>query len=277
MKKFVSVVAAGALLVALCGCRTTSDFLRDNVSDDVANVFDDAVNQGSQLIENASDKLKARLAEKMTDAPKYIREAIEDKIDEMKEIDPDTPIFTTVPNQKGQGIAVLANFRDAAVVATLTEYPIGTKFPDPASESSKTFTLTIDGRKVSMLSMQCQAYARYIQVKLYGGHDGETAYQNDYVNILPEVIGSKTVAPGKLTADTLKKAVTTAGPGAHIRTEGKQHSMLIAEVSDTGFVVLEANADGKMTIAKTEYTWQDYVDGTFGGRGLAFIKVYRPN
>jgi hypothetical protein len=52
--------------------------------------------------------------------------------------------------------------------------------------------------------------------------------------------------------------------------------MFIVEVTETGFIVLQANGDGQMSIEKTQYTWQEYVDSTFGKRGLSFITVYRP-
>lgn len=276
MKKLLCLLTAGSLALSLCGCNLIRKYLRDNIGDQAANSFDEVMNHGSQLLNAVNGELKKQLKGKLDDVSDEVREAVEDEIEEALELDKDAAIFTTIPHPDGGEVAILANFPEARLAVTLTEFPIGTKFPDPPGESSATFTLIIDGKEIKMDSMQCQAYARYIQEKLYGDHDLRDDGNENFTNILPEAIGSKTVAPGKLTADTLKKAVTAAGAGAHLRTQGKQHSMFIVEVTETGFIVLQANGDGQMSIEKTQYTWQEYADSTFGKRGLSFITVYRP-
>ena len=50
--------------------------------------------------------------------------------------------------------------------------------------------------------------------------------------------------------------------------------MSIIEVTDSGFTVTDANSDGKNTIKVTSYTWDSYVNGKYGKRGILYIKKY---
>lgn len=79
---------------------------------------------------------------------------------------------------------------------------------------------------------------------------------------------------GRLTTSKLKNAVTAAGVGAHIRTNGNQHSLAVIGVTDSGFTVTDANSDGRLTIKVRTYTWSSYVNSTYGKRGIAYIKKY---
>ena len=145
----------------------------------------------------------------------------------------------------------------------MTDYRIGGKY-------TNSYYAKVNGKKVYMAGSQCCGYARYIAYKLYGCHDKSATGK------FKDVSGR--VAPGKLTAQKMKAAVTAAGVGAHIRTSNRigqsKHSMSIIAVMDSGFTVTDANSDGKNTIKVTTYTWSSYVSSKYGKRGLYYIKKY---
>ena len=145
----------------------------------------------------------------------------------------------------------------------MTDYRIGGKY-------TNSYYAKVNGKKVYMAGSQCCGYARYIAYKLYGCHDKSAPGK------FKDVSGR--VAPGKLTAQKMKAAVTAAGVGAHIRTSNRigqsKHSMSIIAVTDSGFTVTDANSDGKNTIKVTTYTWSSYVSSKYGKRGLCYIKKY---
>ncbi len=141
----------------------------------------------------------------------------------------------------------------------MTDYTIGGKY------TNSNYAI-VNGKSVYMAGSQCCGYARYIAYKLYGCHDKSAPGK------FKDVAGY--VAAGSLTSQKLKSAVTAAGVGAHFRTNGSQHSMSIIEVTDSGFTVTDANSDGKNTIKVTSYTWDSYVNGKYGKRGILYIKKY---
>jgi hypothetical protein len=141
----------------------------------------------------------------------------------------------------------------------MSDYRIGGKY------TNSNYAM-VNGRKVYMAGSQCCGYARYIAYKLYGCHDKSAPGK------FRDVSGY--VAAGRLTADKLKSAVTAAGVGSHIRTNGRQHSMSIIGVTDSGFTITDANSDGKLTVRVATYTWSSYVNSTYGKRGLLYIKKY---
>lgn len=142
---------------------------------------------------------------------------------------------------------------------TMSDYRIGGKY------TNSNYAL-INGRRVYMAGSQCCGYARYIAYKLYGCHDKSAPSK------FRDVSGY--VAAGRLTPSKIKSAVTTAGVGAHIRTNGRQHSLSIIGVTDSGFTITDANSDGRLTIRVATYTWSSYVNSTYGKRGLLYIKKY---
>ena len=141
----------------------------------------------------------------------------------------------------------------------MTDYTIGGKY-------TNSYYATINGKRVYMAGSQCCGYARYIAYKLFGCHDKSAPGK------FKDVSGY--VSAGRLTAQKIKSAVTEAGIGAHIRTNGSQHSMSIIGVTDSGFTVTDANSDGRNTIKVTSYTWDSYVNGKYGKRGILYIKKY---
>lgn len=141
----------------------------------------------------------------------------------------------------------------------MTDYRVGGKY-------TNSNYATVNGKKVYMAGSQCCGYARYIAYKLFGCHDKSASGK------FKDVCGY--VAAGRLTTAKLKNAVTAAGVGAHIRTNGNQHSLAVIGVTDSGFTVTDANSDGKLTIKVRTYTWSSYVNSTYGKRGIAYIKKY---
>lgn len=77
-----------------------------------------------------------------------------------------------------------------------------------------------------------------------------------------------------MKATKLKSAVQAAGIRAHFRTQGNNHSMVIIDVTDSGFTVTDANFDGKNTIRVKSYTWSSYISSKYGSRGILYMKKY---
>lgn len=130
---------------------------------------------------------------------------------------------------------------------------------------------------VNLLSTQCLGFARWCQYKMFGYHratDGDKFY---YVT----VNGVYRVYPGDLTASTIKALVLASKPGAHLRTYSSGHSMIITEITETGFSVVECNGGnennysnwGQNYIGTCTYTWDSYVKSTYGKRGIEFIEL----
>lgn len=125
----------------------------------------------------------------------------------------------------------------------------------------------------SLGAVQCYGFARYVQTKLYGVNSYSAA------NRFYKISGSN-VAAGKLTASKMKSLVQSAGVGAHIRTGGSQHSMIITNVTNDGFTIIQCNGSNNKEysgysacrIGTYTYTWSSYVNSTYGKRGLNFIE-----
>lgn len=141
----------------------------------------------------------------------------------------------------------------------LTEYRIGSRY------TSSRYA-TVNGKSVDMYGWQCCGFARYVAQKLYGCHDKNAPSKFRDV--------SGTVSAGNLNANKLKSLVTSAGVGAHVRTGGRNHSMVIIGVTNNNFTIVDANSDGKNTIRVKTYTWSEYMNCTYGKRGLLYIKKY---
>lgn len=141
----------------------------------------------------------------------------------------------------------------------LTEYRIGSKYTNGRFA-------TVNGKSVDMYGWQCCGFARYVLQKLYGCHDKNAPARFRDV--------SGTVSVGNLNAGRLKSLVTSAGVGAHMRTGGNSHSMVIIGVTNDNFTVVDANSDGRNTIRVKTYTWSGYMSSTYGKRGLLYIKKY---
>lgn len=153
----------------------------------------------------------------------------------------------------------------------LYEYPLNTQY-------SKNNYANVNGKSVCMNGIQCIGYVRYIQTKLYGKH-----YYNSPRNFT-NLSGSERVY---ITSESkLKSLINSAGVGAHIRTNNLPnktygHSMIIAEITDKGFTILNANgvdANGKykyLNVGYHTYTWKEYLKSNYGKAGFRYIEVYK--
>lgn len=119
---------------------------------------------------------------------------------------------------------------------------------------------------------QCYAFALWCQNKLFGYNDVSNG--NKFKSI-----GS--VSAGNLTESKIKELISTAPIGAHIRTKGTEHSMILVSKNSTGFTIAQANGSNNneysswqaCRIGTATYTWKSYVNSTYGKRGIKFINV----
>lgn len=126
----------------------------------------------------------------------------------------------------------------------------------------------------SLGAVQCFGFARYVQSKLYGVNSYNSP--NSFYKL-----SNAYVAPGKLTAQKLKTIITSAKVGTHIRTNGSAHSMIITNITNNGFNIIQCNGSNNKEysgysgcrIGTYTYTWSDYVNSTYGKRGINFIEI----
>ncbi len=147
---------------------------------------------------------------------------------------------------------------------SLTEYKVGTTYTSSRYAS-------VNGKTIDMKGWQCIGYARYVQTKLYGCHEYNS-------NKFTKLSGSS-ISPGSVTASNIKSLVQKAGVGAHLRTgtsSNQKHSMIIANITSTGFTVIDANSSSKNPnkIDIRTYTWKSYANSYFGKQGVAYVYVY---
>lgn len=154
------------------------------------------------------------------------------------------------------------------VVLPFADYPVGSYFTQnggPCSCHTKGYCISNNkswencirywpnksSYQVDLRGVQCMGFARFCQWRLYGTHDfGNT---RDFYN----AFGGK-IAAGSWTANTVKKVLTEAGPGGHIRT-GAGHSMFVISVTATGFVTYECNTNAKdCKIYTRQWTWDSF-------------------
>lgn len=137
-------------------------------------------------------------------------------------------------------------------------------------------TAVINGRTVKLGAIQCFGFARYVQSKVYGC--------NSYTNPSRfKTVSGSSVKAGNLTASKIKSHISSAGVGAHIRTAGSAHSMIVTNITSSGFTVIQANGTNNdnysgyynCRIGKTTYTWSSYASSTYGARGLQYIEVFK--
>lgn len=149
----------------------------------------------------------------------------------------------------------------------MDEYKIGDTFENGQYAN-------VNGKRVYTAASQCMGYACYIELKLYG-----YCVHSDGWSHFSVVSGSDKVKPKN--ADALKALITKAGVGAHIRTDTTNkdgHSMIIIEITDTGFTIVDANGNKSKHpngIYTKTYTWSSYLNSDLGQKGLYWIKVYK--
>lgn len=155
----------------------------------------------------------------------------------------------------------LSGFPNAKTVS-LDEYPVDSVYPN-------SYTVTIDGERVYLGGAQCMGFVRYAQYKMYG--------ESDLVNAgsFEDVLGGNTLSAEQLKqGTTLKDIITKAGPGAHIRTGGSQHSMMVTEITEEGFGIIHANGNGDGKVKVETFTWDSY-NQSWGKRGIVSLKVHK--
>ena len=89
---------------------------------------------------------------------------------------------------------------------------------------------------VDLGGVQCFAYARYIQLVLFGITENNNSgkFTNVYSNI------------SNLTGSKLKEIFTSGKvqPGAHVRMENGPHSFSVTQITDDGITLIHANSGG---------------------------------
>lgn len=126
----------------------------------------------------------------------------------------------------------------------------------------------------SLGAVQCFGFARYVQSKLYGvnSYNSPGSFYK---------MSGAYVSAGSLTASKLKTIITSAKVGAHIRTNGSAHSMIITNITDKGFSIIQCNGSNNneysgysaCRIGTCTYTWSSYVSSTYGKRGISYIEM----
>lgn len=118
---------------------------------------------------------------------------------------------------------------------------------------------------------QCYAFALWCENKMFGFNDKSKA--SKFKN-------AGSVSPGRLTESKIKSLISKVPVGAHIRTKGSSHSMILMSKNSKGFTVAQANGSNNKEyrghyacrIGTSTYTWKSYVQSSYGKRGIAFIK-----
>lgn len=136
----------------------------------------------------------------------------------------------------------------------MSEYKIGGKYTSSRYAS-------VNGKSVDVAAWQCFGYARYLQQKLYGRNSGTSK------SYFSQLSGSKNV---NLKGAKLKDLIQRAGVGAHVRTVNG-HSLVIVEITSSGFVIADTNADNKNTIRTKCYTYDNFCK-SWGA--ISYIEVY---
>ncbi len=132
--------------------------------------------------------------------------------------------------------------------------------------------VTIDGKKIDLLSVQCIGFARYCFYRLFGFIDHKDINPDKFYN-------AGSIDRGSVTASSVKALFDKLKPGAHIRfrLSSSQHSVILLSKNSEGFTVYQANAggnnvDSKPCIVSTKtYTWQSFADYAY--RGIVFANM----
>lgn len=154
------------------------------------------------------------------------------------------------------------------IILPFADYPVGSYFSQnggPCSCHTKGYCISNNkswencirywpnksNYQVDLCGVQCMGFARFCQWRLYGSHD----YMNS--SGFYNAFGGK-IAAGSWTANTVKKVLTEAGPGGHLRT-GAGHSLFVISVTSAGFVTYECNTSAKdCKIYTRQWTWDSF-------------------
>lgn len=119
---------------------------------------------------------------------------------------------------------------------------------------------------------QCYGFALWCENKMWGYND--SSKPGNFKNI-------GTIAAGKVTKDNIKSLISKTPIGAHIRTGGSSHSMILMSKNEKGFTIAQANGGNnneysgyyKCRIGTATYTWSGYAKSSYGKRGVKFVKI----
>ena len=163
------------------------------------------------------------------------------------------------------------------------------RYPNGAAWSSQKEYMTVEeqrdyginnnGKDLWLRGSQCVAFARYSYAALFfkypqsASMDTSLAYDYSYnyayVNMIQNVLGTKTLAPG-YDAATLKKLFTACRPGAVMRING--HSMVLMAIFDDGVIIYDGNFSGSEAVGVRRYTYSSFVS-SLGYRGIEALHM----
>lgn len=168
-------------------------------------------------------------------------------------------------------VLIMNNFPGQSGTAKCSEYKVGSTFYTYNSKGTSRTTggglhyVKIGKSYKYVAGAQCIGFARYIQQKLYGVNDGANRGKFRSVGSL---------SASKMNESNLKSLIQKGGRGAHLRTDGKQHSFIVLKVTDTYFTVVDANGTaGTAKIGKKSFTYKEYAKSGWGKRGIKFLNV----
>ncbi len=132
--------------------------------------------------------------------------------------------------------------------------------------------VTIDGKEVDLLAVQCIGFARYCFYRLFGFIDHKDLNGDKFYS-------AGSIAYGEVTAESVKELFALLKPGAHIRfrLSSTQHSVILLSKSDEGFTVYHCNDGGNgiagaaCIVSTKTYTWQSFA--SFAYRGIVFANM----
>lgn len=133
--------------------------------------------------------------------------------------------------------------------------------------------ITVNGKELDLLAVQCIGFARYCFYRLFGFIDHDMNSSLFY--------NAGTIENGQVTADSVKNLINTLKPGAHIRFKlaYTEHSVILLSKSDKGFTVYQANSggneipQGNCIVSTKTYTWESFA--AYAYRGIVF--AHMPN
>ncbi len=121
--------------------------------------------------------------------------------------------------------------------------------------------------EIDLLGVQCIGFARYCQYRLFGFIDyGDTAYR--FTNLL-----GGTLKAGNWSAADAEYYIKKAGTGGHIRIS--THSIVIADISDTGFTTYECNGKtygSECRVFARSFTWKSFYQ-TYGNTTWRYLNM----
>lgn len=150
------------------------------------------------------------------------------------------------------------------------EYPVGSYFTD-SGEGCTDHRTGVCGWEyeeycnckafhngVSLKSVQCFAFARYVYNECFGEIGTTDSKTSSSIGSIPK---------GSVTEESFKALIRQSKPGAHIRVryikaDGvtvSTHSMIILDWNESGFSVLESNVDGKCGVGVRQIAYSSYV------------------